>query len=225
MRTWQFTSLICAALLTAQSDICTAQNVPAGASVSQARVAWTVDATRQCPDLRIAEDGTVAVVVFLVSSGGIPSRASIRSSSGSEVLDAAALSCVMKLKFQPATRVGDGVPVDSWQAMAWRWVSRPGQATAAQTQSAIPLVTTSMAAAGGRPQDPPFGEVELRVCSDAAGKLVQEPSVIHSSGDPGLDAAAVKIAKSGSGNYRPATASAGKPLSGCAQLAIKFETK
>ncbi len=225
MRRWQFTGPICAALLMAQSDICAAQSVPAGASVSQARVAWTVDATRQCPDLRIAEDGTVAVVVFLVSSGGIPSRPSIKTSSGSEALDAAAVSCVMKLKFQPRTRIGDGVPLDSWQAMAWRWVSRPGQASAAQSPNAIPLVATPAAAAAAHPQDSAFRDVLLRVCSDAAGNLVQDPTVIHSSGDSALDDAAVKIAKSGSGNYRPATATVGKAVSGCAQLAIKFETK
>jgi TonB family protein len=225
MRKWQSTSLIYAALLTAQSNICTAQNAPAGASISQARVAWTVDPTRHCPDLRIAEDGTVAVVVFLVSAGGVPSRASIKSSSGSEALDAAALSCVMKLKFQPVTRVGDGVPVDSWQAMAWRWVSRPGQASAPQSQSAISPVAMSGTAAAGRSENSALKEVDLRVCSDAAGQLLQDPTVIHSSGDPALDEAALKIAKAGSGNYRPATASVGKPVSGCAQLAIRFETE
>ena len=40
-----------------------------------------------------------------------------------------------------------------------------------------------------------------------------------------LDAAAVKIAASGSAYYRPGTSFDGVPLSGCAQLAIKFETK
>lgn len=225
MRKWQCTSLICAALLTAKSDICSAQNVPAGASISQAHVAWTVDPTRRCPDLRIAEDDALAVVVFLVSSGGIPSRAVIKSSSGSEALDAAALSCVMKLKFQPSTRVGDGVPVDSWQAIGWRWASRPIQASTPQQQSAIALVGTQGIAGAGRPENSPFKEVEIRVCSDAAGKLVQDPTVIHSSGDPGLDQAAVKIAKSGSGYYRPATSSVGQSASGCAQLAIKFEIK
>jgi TonB family protein len=224
MRKWQCTILICAVLLTAQSTLCPAQNVPAGASVSQAHVAWATDPTRRCPDLRIAEDGVVSVVVFFVSSAGLPSRASTRSSSGSEALDAAALSCVMRLKFQPVTRVGDGVPTDSWQAMAWRWVSRPSQASPASSQNAIALVGAPEAAAA-RPEGSPFKEVEVQVCSDAAGKLLQDPTLTHSSGDPGLDEAAVKIAKSGSGYYRPATASVGKAASGCARLAIRFEIK
>ncbi len=161
MRKCQCTTLICAVWLMAQSNLATAQNVPAGASVSQAHVAWATDPTRRCPDLRIAEDGAVAVVVFLVSSAGVPSRASIKSSSGSEALDAAALSCVMKLKFQPATRVGDGVPLDSWQAVAWRWVSRPSQAAAASAQNAIGLVAVPEVAAA-RPEDSSFKEVEVR---------------------------------------------------------------
>ncbi len=224
MRKCPCTILIYAVLLMAQSDLCTAQSVPAGASVSQAHVAWATDPTRRCPDLRIAEDGAVAVVVFFVSSAGVPSRASIKSSSGSEALDAAALSCVMKLKFQPVTRVGDGVPMDSWQAMAWRWVSRPSQASPASSQNASALVAAPEAAAA-RPEGSPFKEVEVQVCSDAAGKLVQDPTLLHSSGDAGLDEAAVKIAKSGSGYYRPATASVGKAVSGCARLAIRFEIK
>jgi hypothetical protein len=80
-------------------------------------------------------------------------------------------------------------------------------------------------AAAGRSENSALKEVDLRVCSDAAGQLLQDPTVIHSSGDPALDEAALKIAKAGSGNYRPATASVGKPVSGCAQLAIRFETK
>jgi hypothetical protein len=65
--------------------------------------------------------------------------------------------------------------------------------------------------------------VELRVCADQAGRLSQDPTIVHSSGDPGLDQAAVRIAKSGSGNYRPAETLNGKPVSGCAQLSIRFE--
>jgi hypothetical protein len=78
-----------------------------------------------------------------------------------------------------------------------------------------------------RPESSPPKEakVELHVCSDVAGTLVQDPTIIRSSGDPGLDEAAVAIAKSGSGYYRPATTLGGKPVSGCAQLAIKFEIK
>jgi len=63
-------------------------------------------------------------------------------------------------------------------------------------------------------------------CSgEHGGQLTQDPTIIRSSGDPGLDEASVAIAKSGSGCYRPATTLGGKSVSGCAQLAIKFEIK
>jgi TonB family protein len=64
----------------------------------------------------------------------------------------------------------------------------------------------------------------VHVCVDETGKLKQAPTVVHSSGNAELDQAAVKIAASGSAYYRPGTSSAGVPMSGCAQLAIRFET-
>jgi TonB family protein len=235
MRKWRCTTLTCAALLAAQASIAAAQNMPGPANILQARVAWTFDPIRRCPDLRIAEDGAVAVVVFLVSPGGVPSGASIKSSSGSEALDAAAMNCVLKLRFQPATRIGDGVPVDSWQAIALRWVSQreqhrgpqgiPSRASSQDEQNSIALIGPKENDANGNPESSHPKEVGVRVCSDVAGKLVQDPTIIHSSGDSGLDEAAVKIAKSGSGYYRPATTLGGNPVSGCAQLEIKFEMK
>ena len=224
MRKWRCTTLTCAVLLAVQANIGAAQNMPGPASISLAHVAWRFDPIRQCPDLRSAEDGA-AVVVFLVGPSGVPSRASIKSSSGSEALDTAAMNCVLKLRFQPATRAGDGVAVDSWQEIAWRWATqreqhRDPQGTAGRaSQHDDP---NSIALESSPPKE---ARVELHVCSDVAGKLVQDPTIIRSSGDPGLDEAAVAIAKSGSGNYRPAVTSGGKPVSGCAQLAIKFEIK
>ena len=218
MRKSRCTTLTCAVLLAVQTNTVAAQGVPAPASVSLAHVALRYDPVRQCPDLRLAADGA-AVVLFLVGPTGVPSRAAIKSSSGSEALDTAAMNCVVKLRFQPATRAGDGAAVESWQEAAWRWA----------TQREYPQGTASRAdnvASASRESSPPKdAKVELHVCSDVAGKLAQDPTVIRSSGDPGLDEAAVAIAKSGYGYYRPATTLGGKPVSGCAQLAIKFEIK
>jgi TonB family protein len=236
MRRSRCTTLTCAVLLAVQANADAAQNVPGSAGISPAHVALRFDPIRHCPDLRIAEDGA-AVVVFLVGVSGVPSRAFIKSSSGSEALDTAAMNCVLKLRFQPVTRAGDGVAVDSWQEIAWRWATqreqrRDPQGTANRAslqddQKSIGLVAAKENDAGIRPESAPPKEakVELHVCSDVAGKLAQDPTVIRSSGDPGLDEAAVAIAKSGSGYYRPATTLGGKPVSGCAQLAIKFEIK
>src|SRR5260370_30043607 len=134
MRKPRCTTLACAVLLAVQTNTVAAQGVPAAAGVSLAHVALRYDPVRQCPDLRLAEDGA-AVVVFLVGPSGVPSRASVKSSSGSEALDTAAMSCVLKLRFQPATRAGDGVAIDSWQEGAWRWATQREypQGTASRT--------------------------------------------------------------------------------------------
>lgn len=231
MRKWQCTTLTCAVLLAVQTNTGAAQSTPGPASVSLAHVALRFDPTRQCPDLRLAADGA-AVVLFLVGATGVPSRASIKSSSGSESLDTAAVNCVLKLRFQPATRAGDGVALESWQEAAWRWATQreypqgaASRASPRDDQKSIGLTAAKDNNASVSPQSslPQDAKVELHVCSDVAGKLAQDPTIIRSSGDPGLDEAAVAIAKSGSGYYRPATTLGGKPVSGCAQLAIKFE--
>jgi TonB family protein len=176
-----------------------------------------VDPLARCPDLRVADDGPLAVVVFYVDVAGNPSHPSLRVSSQSEQLDAAALSCVMKLRFQPATRPGDAVAVESWQQMAWRWAA-PATAPAAAAPQPVAAALPVTAAL----QD---GASTLRVCANEAGQLTQAPTVLRSSGDPTLDAAALKIAKAGSGAYRPEATLNGKPLSGCAQVTIRFETR
>lgn len=221
----------CAALLTARAPGGAAQGTPP-ANVLPAHVAWTTDPARRCPDLRIADDGAAAVVVFFVSAAGIPSRASIKSSSGSETFDAAAMSCVLKLRFQAATRFGDGVPVESWQALGWRQVSPPQRLADAdatshpptQGQPAAALIGTEAAAAAARTPSS-SRSVGVRACADAAGKLTAEPTIIRSSGDAALDEAALKIARSGAGYYRPATTAGASPLSGCARLEIQFDAK
>jgi TonB family protein len=220
------------ALLTAHAPGGAAQGTPP-ANVLPAHVAWTTDPVRRCPELRIADDGAAAVVVFFVSAAGVPSRASIKSSSGSETFDAAAMSCVLKLRFQAATRFGDGVPVESWQAIGWRQVNPPqrlsdadatSRPSATQGQPAAALIGTEVAAAAARPPSS-SRSVGVRACADVTGKLAQEPTILRSSGDAALDEAALKIARSGAGYYRPATTAGGQPVSGCARLEIQFEAK
>jgi TonB family protein len=208
-----------------------ADGPPASAAIIPAHTAWTTDPVRRCPELRVADEGAAAVVVFFVNAMGAPSRATIRTSSGSAAFDAAAIDCVMKLRFQVATRFGDGVPVESWQSLGWRQVAPPQQLAAAPAPSAAPAAAaasgaalTGAATAGpvtpvtSSPTPGSARTVGVRACADSAGRLMREPEVVHSSGDAAVDAAAVKIAKSGAGYYRPAAGS-----SGCAQLQISFE--
>ena len=64
------------------------------------------DPKERCPDLRVSDEGDAVAVVFLVNAYGAPSQAHVRAASAVPGLDAAAVSCVMKIRFQPATRPG-----------------------------------------------------------------------------------------------------------------------
>ena len=166
MRGWRHLTLAFALTLAAHSHLSLAQSAagaaaPAGAaaapgksgappadSLLTARLAWGSDPAKRCPDLRnaAAEEGTVAVVQFLVGPSGVPSRASVREPSGSEAFDAAALSCVAKLHFLPATRLGDGVAVESWQQIA---LKAAAPANAAKTARCDPADAQQGSAASG----------------------------------------------------------------------------
>jgi TonB family protein len=201
----------------------TAFAAPAPQDVLSAHPAVRYDPKDRCPDLRVSDEGDAVAVVFVVNAYGAPSQAHVRAPSGVAGLDAAAVSCVMRIRFQPATRPGDAQPVDSWQQL-WLRYATPAHAAAATAPPAAATAvagTAAVAAGAAAAGVPPAGGTSaVHVCTDAAGRLTQDPVVTHSSGDPALDAAAVRIAKSGAGNYRPAAAAA---VSGCAQLSVTFE--
>jgi hypothetical protein len=166
----------------------------------------------------MTDAGTMAVVVFWLPRSGIPSHISLKASSGSNALDSATISCVSRLRFAAATTLGDGDPIDSWQQVAFSWASRTSE----------PIAGAPAAITANVKQDDSGGEannVTVHVCVDEAGRLEQDPTIVHSSGMAALDQAAVRIAASGAAFYRPDTAPKGPPASGCAQLAIKFDMK
>jgi len=68
------------------------------------------------------------------------------------------------------------------------------------------------------------GVVVVSVCVDPAGKLSEEPKLDKGSGTASLDEAGLKLAKAGSGRYKPATDD-GKPVAGCGKFAIRFQLK
>lgn len=68
------------------------------------------------------------------------------------------------------------------------------------------------------------GVVVVSVCVDPSGRLSGEPSVATTSGSPRLDEGALKLAKAGSGHYKPATED-GKPVAGCNRFGIRFQLK
>ena len=219
MNSWFSVTLMCAAL-TVRAGISAAQTRPVPDNPPLAQTSLGFNPKTRCPDLRIADEGTLAVVVFWVPRSGIPSQISIKSSSGSNTLDSAAVSCVSKLRFAPLTRLGDGEPLDAWQQIAWRWAERSNAYEARAAGPASEPVTgapTQMSSEARQHESSgQANSATVHVCVDETGKLKQDPTIVHSSGKASLDQAAVKIAASGSAYY---------PASGCAQLAIKFETK
>jgi TonB family protein len=234
MDSWFSVTLACA-VLSVRAGISAAQTLPVPDNPPVAQTSLGFNPKTRCPDLRISDEGTVAVVVFWVPRSGIPSQISIKSSSGLNSLDSAAVSCVSKLRFAPATRLGDGEPFDSWQQIGWRWAARVNSDGGAVTPQA-PLSAAGQASelvagapnpsAAERRQSDSRGQAAIvHVCVDETGKLKQNPTIVHSSGNAGLDEAAVKIAVSGSAYYRPRSSLDGVPMSGCAQLTIKFETE
>ncbi len=238
-------SLLACARLAAAANAKLPADVPATPPDSPlpARTALRFDPLSHCPDLRQGQldDEQVAVVVFLVGPTGVPSRATIRmtpTSSGSEQLNAAAIACVMKLRFRPATSLGEGNPIASWQQISWKWAPHAAQSGAAGATAPAAMAPAATAAAvgtagayspapaaaaasptAGTAAQP--GAVAVRVCVDETGNLTQSPTIVHSSGDARFDAAAVEIARAGSGHYRPASGADGKPVAGCEQLSLR----
>jgi TonB family protein len=205
-------------VLSVPVDVHAAQVPPVPENPLQAQTTLGFNPKTRCPDLRITDAGSMAVVVFWLPRSGVPSHISIKSSSGSNALDSATISCVSRLRFAAATTLGDGDPIDSWQQIALSWASRTSE----------PIAGAPAEITANAKQDDSGGQannVTVHVCVDEAGKLEQDPTIVHSSGMASLDQAALRIAASGSAYYRPDTSPNGPPASGCAQLAIKFDMK
>jgi TonB family protein len=260
MRSSGHAALLCLAIFTVHAVLVSADTPAVPTDLLRGRPAAWTDPRSRCPDLRQAdpEDNPVAVVVFHVGSTGIPSQARIKTSSGSPELDNAALACVMKLRFLPATAAGEGGGIESWQQMAWRGVTHapaapaapaalaapaapPGGASVAAPAAGVAAATlgaaaatlgaaaagasaaTAATAATARTAPAAIGSTnaEVRVCADAQGKLTQDPVISRSSGDAAFDAAALAIARSGSGHYRAGNTANGQPAAGCVLLSIR----
>ena len=78
----------------------------------------------------------------------------------------------------------------------------------------------------------PEGAIRLRekglamvnVCVDGSGQLIARPTIDQSSGSARLDGAALKLARAGSGHYRPTTED-GRAVSACYPLRVRFQFK
>jgi periplasmic protein TonB len=68
------------------------------------------------------------------------------------------------------------------------------------------------------------GAATVRVCVDPRGRLSAEPVIAQSSGSARLNDGALKLARSGSGHYRPTTED-GRPVGACYAFRIRFDLK
>lgn len=66
------------------------------------------------------------------------------------------------------------------------------------------------------------GHATVQVCVDATGRLTADPKLTASSGSSRLDQGALRLAKAGSGHYRPTTED-GRAVSSCYPFGIRFE--
>ncbi len=68
------------------------------------------------------------------------------------------------------------------------------------------------------------GSAIIQVCVNSKGYLAGTPTVAKSSGNPRLDEGALKLARAGSGHYRPTTEN-GQPVDSCFPLDITFNIR
>ncbi len=224
MRRWVGAMLTCALLPGAATGVGAAESLPPVSNIQVAHPALRFNPLSRCPQIRQTplDEAGAAVVLFLVGPTGVPSHASFISPPSPDGLDAAATSCVLTLRFQPATRIGDGAAIDSWQEIAWKWAPGQRSAPTAPTASASPAAPVAPAAPAAGAIDPAAvhgspgaaGTAEVRVCVDESGRVLQQPTLLHSSGDSSFDAAALAFARSGAD---------AKPAAGCMRVTIGRE--
>jgi TonB family protein len=68
------------------------------------------------------------------------------------------------------------------------------------------------------------GTAIVRTCVDEKGRLMEAPTVSRTSGTASIDEGALRLAKAGSGHYRPTTED-GKPVSSCFELRMTFHVR
>ena len=64
----------------------------------------------------------------------------------------------------------------------------------------------------------------VQVCVDANGRLTADPTMAQGTGSARLDDGALKLARAGSGHYRPTTEN-GRPVNSCYAFRIRFQLK
>src|ERR1017187_4268774 len=82
MLNWLGVTLICV-LLGFSTHIRAAQTPPVPDHPMRAQTSLTYNPTTRCPDLRVADEGTIAVVVFWLPRSGPPTQISVNKQGNS----------------------------------------------------------------------------------------------------------------------------------------------
>jgi TonB family protein len=113
----------------------------------------------------------------------------------------------------PQTKTGPAVTDDTPQAppAIRRLLGGPGKGFP-NTDDFYPAASRRLAETGA---------TIVQVCVDTQGRLASDPVITQSSGIGRLDDGAMKLAKAGSGHYRPTTEN-GQPVNACYPYRIRF---
>jgi TonB family protein len=68
------------------------------------------------------------------------------------------------------------------------------------------------------------GIATVKVCVDARGRLTSDPATVQGTGSARLDEGALKLARAGSGHYRPTTEN-GQPVNSCYAFRVRFQLR
>jgi periplasmic protein TonB len=104
------------------APIVTAPTLLSDPAAEAGPVRVTVDRSMLTPQARLATLEGVVVLAVLVRSDGSAGDVRVRTTSGDQALDAAAVRAAETWRFRPATR--DGVPVEAWAIIPVRYVVR-----------------------------------------------------------------------------------------------------
>jgi TonB family protein len=148
-----------------------------------------------CPYSVIAEtrfEGTTRLHV-LIDRVGQPTAVTVTNSSGSQGLDAAAVACAKKARFQAA--MGEGKPVDGQFSLSVKWDLSPSADACTPSMTVAWGVTVSVGPSPTAPPSPIPVNAKSVVCACMNGKNASEPVILSSSGVRRLDEGAIKLMK------------------------------
>jgi TonB family protein len=197
--------------------------VRSGDGIEPARMLSPEDLQSSCPyppeAYRAHEEGATKIRVATDSTGALISS-SVLVSSGFSQLDSAALACIKKARFAPATRNGE--PIEFVGEVIWRWrlpamlktCEQPHISANTEEMTGVTSVVTLKPAPDAAHRASGGGSATVCVCLDDSGKVVNDPLISASSGSAFFDSGAINVAKSM--HYNP-----GRP--GCTRMKIVFK--